>query len=245
MLNGSPFYANGFNAYWLMYVASDPSQRNKISSAFQEAANHSLIIARTWAFSDGGYSPLQHSPGSYNEQMFQGLDYVISEAQKHGIKLILSLVNNYNDSGGKKQYVSWARNQGQNILSDDDFFTNSLAKEYYKNHIKAVLTRQNSITGIAYKDDPTIMAWELMNEPRCTSDPSGNTVQAWIAEMAAYLKSIDHNHLLEAGLEGFYGESDRHKQRNNPNFQVGTDFLRNNQIPEIDFATVHSYPDQW
>ncbi|KAH6765000.1 Glycosyl hydrolase superfamily protein [Perilla frutescens var. hirtella] len=245
MLNGSPFYANGFNAYWLMYVASDPSQRNIIASAFQEAANHSLIIARTWAFSDGGYSPLQHSPGSYNEKMFQGLDYVITEAQKHGIKLILSLVNNYNDSGGKRQYVSWARNQGQNIFSDDDFFTNSLAKEYYKNHIKAVLTRQNSITGIAYKDDPTIMAWELMNEPRCTSDPSGNTVQAWIADMAAYLKSIDHNHLLEAGLEGFYGESDRHKQRNNPNFQVGTDFLRNNQIPEIDFATVHSYPDQW
>lgn len=63
--------------------------------------------------------------------------------------------------------------------------------------------------------------------------------------MASYLKSIDSNHLLEAGLEGFYGQSDGHKQKNNPDFQVGTDFLRNNQIPEIDFATVHSYPDQW
>ncbi|KAI3464928.1 hypothetical protein Pfo_021591 [Paulownia fortunei] len=245
MLNGSPFYANGFNAYWLMYVASDPSQRNKISSAFQEAANHGLTIARTWAFKDGGYSPLQYSPGSYNEQMFQGLDFVISEARKSGIKLILSLVNNYEDSGGKKQYVNWARNQRQNILSDDDFFTNSVVKGYYKNHIKAVLTRQNSIMGIAYKDDPTIMAWELMNEPRCTTDPSGSTIQAWIAEMASYLKSIDRNHLLEAGLEGFYGQSDAHKQQNNLHFQVGTDFLTNNQIPDIDFATVHSYPDQW
>lgn len=71
MLNGTTFYANGFNAYWLMYVASDPSQRNKISSAFQEAENHGLTIARTWAFRDGGYSPLQYSPGSYNELMFQ------------------------------------------------------------------------------------------------------------------------------------------------------------------------------
>ena len=71
MLNGSPYYANGFNAYWLMYVASDPSQRSNVSSAFQEATNHGLNIARTWAFSHGGYRPLQYSPGSYDEQMFQ------------------------------------------------------------------------------------------------------------------------------------------------------------------------------
>lgn len=66
--------------------------------------------------------------------------------------------------------------------------------------------------------------------------------KAWITEMASYVKSIDSNHLLEAGLEGFYGSS---KQQINPNFQVGTDFIANNQINGIDFATVHSYPDQW
>nr|XP_029143581.1 mannan endo-1,4-beta-mannosidase 7-like isoform X2 [Arachis hypogaea]XP_029149921.1 mannan endo-1,4-beta-mannosidase 7-like isoform X2 [Arachis hypogaea] len=136
VLNGNPYYANGFNAYWLMFEASEPSQRNKVSSAFQDASSLGLNIARTWAFSDGGYKPLQYSPGSYNEDMFQG----------------------------------------------------------------------------------------------------------WIEEMASYVKSIDGNHLLEAGLEGFYGQS---KQETNPSFQAGTDFIANNQIPEIDFATVHSYPDQW
>ena len=70
-LNGSPYYANGFNAYWLMSVASDPSQRNKVSSTFQEAVSSGLTISRTWAFSDGGSQPLQSSPGVYNEQMFQ------------------------------------------------------------------------------------------------------------------------------------------------------------------------------
>lgn len=69
--------------------------------------------------------------------------------------------------------------------------------------------------------------------------------QAWITEMASYLKSIDRNHLLGAGLEGFYGESAPQKQQFNPNFQIGTDFIANNQIADIDFATVHSYPDQW
>nr|AGG82699.1 endo-1,4-beta-mannosidase [Morus alba var. multicaulis] len=242
VLNGYPFYANGFNAYWLMYIASDPSQRDKVSSAFQEAKNHGLSIARTWAFSDGGYMPLQYSPGSYNEKVFQGLDFVVSEARKYGIKLVLSFVNNYENFGGKKQYVEWARNQGQSISSDDDFFSNPVVKQFYKNHIKTVLTRTNTLTGVAYKDEPAIMAWELMNEPRCQSDPSGNTIQAWITEMASHVRSIDGNHLLEAGLEGFYGAS---KQQTNPNFQVGTDFIANNQIPGIDFATVHSYPDQW
>lgn len=243
-LNGSPFFANGFNAYWLMYMGSDPSQRSKVSTAFQEASAHGLTVARTWAFSDGGYGSLQYSPGAYNEQMFKGLDFVISEARRYGIKLILSFANNYENFGGKKQYVQWARNQGQYLASDDDFFSNPVVKGYYKNHIKAILTRVNSFTGIAYKDDPTIFAWELMNEPRCTSDLSGRTIQAWISEMAAHVKSIDGNHLLEAGLEGFYGQSSS-KNQYNPGFQIGTDFISNNQIQGIDFATVHSYPDQW
>lgn len=90
------------------------------------------------------------------------------------------------------------------------------------------------------------MAWELMNEPRCTSDPSGRTIQAWIMEMASYVKSIDRNHLLEIGLEGFYGQSSSNWRTNlNPGFTIGTDFIANNRIPAIDFATVHSYPDQW
>nr|GFB95809.1 mannan endo-1,4-beta-mannosidase 7 [Tanacetum cinerariifolium] len=63
--------------------------------------------------------------------------------------------------------------------------------------------------------------------------------------MAAHVKSIDRNHLLEAGLEGFYGKSSSKSSSQNPGFNIGTDFISNNQIPGIDFATLHSYPDQW
>lgn len=45
-------------------------------------------------------------------------------------------MNNHGDFGGKAQYVKWAREQGQNISSDDDFFTNSVVKGFYRNHIK-------------------------------------------------------------------------------------------------------------
>ncbi|KAK9134156.1 hypothetical protein Syun_013486 [Stephania yunnanensis] len=245
VLNGSPFLFNGFNSYWMMDVAIDPNQRYKVSNVFRDASSAGLTVCRTWAFSDGGGRALQTSPGVYNEPTFQALDFVISEAGKHGIKLILSLVNNYNDYGGKAQYVQWARNAGVSVSGDDDFYTNPTLKEYYKNHVKKVLTRINTITKIAYKDDSTIMAWELMNEPRCQADYSGRTVNGWVQEMASYTKSIDSQHLLEIGMEGFYGDSVPDRKQFNPGYQVGTDFISNNLIKEIDFATIHAYPDIW
>lgn len=63
--------------------------------------------------------------------------------------------------------------------------------------------------------------------------------------MSAYVKSIDKNHLLEVGLEGYYGESISARKQFNPGYQVGTDFISNNRIANVDFATIHLYPDQW
>ena len=60
--------------------------------------------------------------------------------------------------------------------------------------------------------------------------------------MTSHVKSIDGNHILEDGLEGFYGE---YKTEFNPGFFVEMDFITNNQIKGIDFATIHSYPNIW
>ncbi|RVW62600.1 Mannan endo-1,4-beta-mannosidase 5 [Vitis vinifera] len=191
----SPFFFNGFNSYWLMHISAEPSQRNKVSDVFRQASAAGLSVCRTWAFSDGGYQALQISPGVYDERVFQGLDFVISEARKNGIRLVLTLSNNYQDFGGRPQYVNWAKSAGVSVNNDDDFYINAV--------IKRVITRVNTITGVAYKDDPTIMAWELMNEPRCQIDYSGKTLNGWVQEMASYVKSIDNKHLLTVGMEGF------------------------------------------
>ncbi|KAK1386831.1 Mannan endo-1,4-beta-mannosidase [Heracleum sosnowskyi] len=244
-LKGSPFLFNGFNSYWMMTVAADPNMRHQVTEVFRDASAAGMSVCRTWAFADGSSNALQLSPGTYDERVFQGLDFVISEAKRFKIYLILSFVNNYKDYGGRPQYAQWARNAGVQVNNNDDFYTHPVVKGYYRNHVQRVISRINTITKVAYKDDSTIMAWELMNEPRCDVDYSGRTVNGWVQEMASFVKSIDRKHLLTIGMEGFYGDAMPEKKQFNPGYQVGTDFISNHLIREIDFATIHAYPDIW
>ena len=76
---------------------------------------------------------------TFMSSILQGLDFVVWEAKKHGIRVILILVNNYKDYGGRPQYVQWGREKGLNITFDDDFYTNPTMKRFYKNHAKVIM----------------------------------------------------------------------------------------------------------
>lgn len=223
---------------------------SKVSKMFKKGGEMGMSVCRTWAFNDGDVpNALQISPGVFNERAFQGLDYVIVEARKHRIRLILSLVNNLDNFGGKAQYVKWAQEAGFNVSSSNDsFFSHPVMKGFYKDYVKAIVTRKNSFSGVKYSEEPAIFAWELINEPRCDSNSSAPVLQAWIAEMAAYIKSIDQKHLVTVGLEGFYGLKTTDRSEVNPGkwaASLGSDFIQNSAIKNIDFASVHAYPDSW
>ena len=68
----------------------------------------------------------------------------------------------------------------------DQFYSDWNCRQFFKNHVTAVVTRQNTFNGLAYRDDPAIMGWELMNEPRDQLDPDGSTMLEWIKEMVRY-----------------------------------------------------------
>lgn len=70
---------------------------------------------------------------------FQALDFVISEAKKYKIRLILSITNNWDAYGGKAQYVKWGKAAGLNLTSDDEFFSHTTLKSYYKAHVKVTI----------------------------------------------------------------------------------------------------------
>jgi hypothetical protein len=66
--------------------------------------------------------------------------------------------------------------------------------------------------------------------------------------MAAFVRSQDPNHMITVGSEGFYGASTPELLSNNPGpwgVEMGQDFVTNTNIPQIDFATVHAWPDNW
>jgi len=240
MLRGKPFRYVGANTYYLMVYAASPELRIYVDEVFDSAEKMGLKVIRTWAFNDDpeGWNALQYSPGRYNKKTFIGLDYVIKSAKEHGIYLMLTLVNNWTNYGGAKQYVDWSPTAEKK--EHDEFFSDKNARKYFKAHIKAVLTRVNRFTGLEYRNDPTIFAWELINEPRVEDEGSGAAFSDWLKEMSGYLKSIDSNHLLATGSEGFYSGVNDHDWKFNGS--KGSDFIRDHSIDSVDLLTFHLWP---
>jgi mannan endo-1,4-beta-mannosidase len=252
-LNGAPFYFAGTNAYYLMVSAAWGSP-GYTDDTLAMASQLGFTVLRAWAFYDGGTDglALQPSPGVYNEASFRALDYVLDQADRHGVRLLLPLVNGHPaDYGGTAQYVKWCAS-GSSLLA---FYQNASCRQMYKNYVAYVLDRVNTYNGRRYKDDPTVFAWELANEPELPDnvDNSGQGIRAWVAEMAAFIKSIDGNHLVGTGESGYdvtaAGYSPLASAYNNQAFLLngikGVAFTQNTADPNVDFASIHLYPEYW
>jgi mannan endo-1,4-beta-mannosidase len=224
-------------------------------------------------------SLLQFAPGKYNEHALQALDIVIASAERSGLRLILPLVNNWDAYGGMNQYVRWRAGTGvpsstaraqypaqDSVVSGalgrtyhtvpvaqflhDDFYQDGIIRQWYRAHLAFIVSRTNTRTGRVYRDEPTIMGWELANEPR-SSDHSGEMVRAWVAEMARFLKSMDARHLVGTGEEGFetsaagYRASAFAGQSWLFDGTSGVSFTKNSSTDALDFTSIHLYPDAW
>lgn len=54
--------------------------------------------------------------GKYSEHAFQALDYILDEASKYGVRLLLTLVNNWDNADSKTQVHSSSQLQsGQRV----------------------------------------------------------------------------------------------------------------------------------
>ncbi|MBA3868459.1 MAG: cellulase family glycosylhydrolase, partial [Anaerolineae bacterium] len=171
---------------------------------------------------------------AWNDSATNGLgrwDYVIWKANQLNLKLDISLLDFWQWAGGVQQINANFKGGAYDMVNASDrytfFFNDPRTKQFYKDWANHVLNRTNTLTGIKYKDDPTIFAWDLMNEPEISGTALG---RAWISEMSTYVKSVDSNHMVASGNEGF---ADGHAG-SNPQIEMG--------IPAIDFATWHTYP---
>jgi mannan endo-1,4-beta-mannosidase len=259
-LGGKAFRFGGTNNYYLMYKS-----RAMVDDVLDGAAAAGFSVLRTWAYldignQDGSNSVSGKADGvyfqywdgtrpAYNDGAdgLQRLDYVVAKAGQAGVKLVLGLTNNWKDFGGMDQYVRWAGGRYH-----DDFYTNPTIRAWYADWIAHVLNHVNTITGVAYKNDPTIMTWELGNEPRCkgsgvypqSASCTTTTLVDWAGEMSRHIKAIDRHHLVSAGDEGFFCD-DPASTDWTVNCGEGVDTVALAKLPAIDVMSYHLYPDGW
>lgn len=244
-LAGNPFRFAGTNCYYL-----HQQSHYMIDSVLNDAAAMGLSVIRAWAFADGeghSYRALQTEPGAYDEKAFDSLDYAVHKAGELGIRLVLPLVNNWPDYGGMQQYVQWFLGLSDDSYGEgtnhDRFYTHAGIKDCYRAWAGKVIRHLNPYTGLRYCDDPTVMTFELANEPRCRSDKSGATLLAWAAEMSAYVKKLAPRQLVAVGDEGFYG---RVGDADYPYSDYeGAVWTKLTALPAVDYGTVHVYPQNW
>lgn len=113
------------------------------------------------------------------------------------------------------------------------WYTNSAAQNQYRNYIRAVISR--------YSDSTAIFAWELANEPRCQGCDT-SVIYNWATEISQYIKSLDSNHMVTLGDEGFGLNGDGSYPYT---YSEGVNFVENLGISTLDFGTFHFYPEYW
>ena len=252
--DGKPYRYIGTNMWYASVLASvgEGGNRERFCKELDKLQEIGVTNLRILSGPDAGSelaNPakpyLQTSPGVLNDTILEGLDFAIAELGRRGMDAVIYLNNawdwsggygfylkecgygdspNTNEEGGYNRYVEYCAN----------FTREPKAIEMYYNYIKTIVSRKNSITGRYYKDEPAIMAWQLCNEPRPFAKDNKAAFAQWISKAAALIKSLDPNHLVSTGSEGYIGcEVDMqlcetiHADKN------------------IDYITIHIWPVNW
>lgn len=195
-IDGTTKYYAGTNSYWMPFMTND----NDVGVIMGHLATSGQKILRIWGFNDVKGNP---GSGTVYFQSFSGssatintganglqrLDAVVKSAEKHGIKLIINFVNNWTDYGGMAAYFSAC-----GASSNAQWYTTVKCQTMYQTYIKAVISR--------YRNSNAVFAWELANEPRCNSCPT-STLTNWIRKTSDYIRSLDPDHMVTIGDEGF------------------------------------------
>lgn len=232
-----PIRLVGYNTYRSVEYAVKYPYRTR--EQMRRAREAELNFVRAWAFSTKSDLPLLTGYRELNERVLKGLDLFLDEARRNSLRVILVLLDWWQSTGGVIEVLEKA---GTNAQSRSDFYTDQGARATYTYIVRTILSRRNSVSGRMYRDDPTIMAYELLNEPRA---PSVSVLSEWVATMSRFAKSIDNRHLLSIGIEGFFADTSTQERRNLRNIlgpwslATGQDFTKLHELSTIDFATTH------
>jgi len=258
LLKGKPYYYFGANFWHGAYLGADlvKGDRERLCRELDLLAKHSITNLRVMAASELSDLKMSVKPAfmdsvnMYNEQLLKGMDVLLDEMNKRNMKAVLVLNNYWQWSGGMTQYINWVH--GDKIIDPDKtgnwtgyqfqaarFYADKKSNEIYRNYIRAIVNRRNTVNNKIYKQDPTIMSWQLANEPRPAPDANNNSNSydefvTWMHETAKFIKEIAPNQLLSTGNEGVNG------CRENSELYIDA-----HNSSYIDYLTFHIWPKNW
>ena len=251
--DGKPYYYVGTNFWYGAILASEGQggDRQRLTKELDLMQQYGIDNLRILVGSDGERGvltkvepTLQEAPGVYNDTILAGLDYLLQELGKRGMVAVLYLNNSWEWSGGYGFYLEQAGAGKQPRPNEvgypafmqamSKYATNEKAHELFYDYVRFILSRTNRYTGLAYKDDPAIMSWQIGNEPRAFSTEALPAFEKWLSEASALIRSLDPNHLISVGSEGAWGcEGD-----------FGS-WERICSDKNVDYCNIHLWPYNW
>ncbi|CAH8285792.1 mannan endo-1,4-beta-mannosidase [Mariniflexile fucanivorans] len=250
--NSKPYHFIGTNFWYGAHLGAQQSgNRERLLKELDVLQAHGITNLRIMAGSEGAdhlpYSiPISMQPelGVYNEDILEGLDFLLVEMQKRDMHAVVCLSNFWYWSGGLSQYLSWIT--GETIPYPNDtndwekymrftakFYTNENAIKAYNNHVETIITRVNSMSQIPYFEDTTIMSWELANEPYAIQHQI--EYLKWIENSSLLIKKLVPNQLLTIGGEG-----------NTPfPWFTNNNCLSDYKFDSLDYISIHIWIQNW
>ncbi|MDD4057520.1 MAG: beta-mannosidase [Bacteroidales bacterium] len=253
IVNDEPYYFMGANMWYASILASEGEGGDTLrlfkELDFLKEMGVDNIRVLVGAEGDRGVHSkiepiLQPDPGIYNDTLLRGLDRLMVELGKRDMMAVLYLGNSWEWSGGYSQYLMWSGADKAPIPAIDGwhpfrdyvsrFVLCDSSKIMFDNHVKYIVSRDNSITGVSYSEDPAIFSWQVANEPRAFSDEGKEAFCKWVTGVAQLIKSLDKNHMVSTGSEGLYG------------CEVDMDlYERIHSSEHIDYLNMHIWPYNW
>lgn len=204
--DGKPFRFVGANAVNLVFYDNWDLD---IEKAIRTAKENNISVLRFYM--DWGWSK------------DEDIDKIIELTSRYGIYVILTLTDCC-CSGDYSSITKYFE-----VHAPFCNITNKQSINVFKKRIKQIIERKNSINGRVYRNDPTILAWELANELEYWHFNESD-VYGWIDDIATYIKTLDKNHLVTIGIS-----------MHNSEFSNGSPLYRIFNVPTLDFFSFHFY----
>ena len=188
-------------------------------------------------------------PDQVDETLWQGLDFLLDEMAKRDMKAVLYLNNFWQWSGGMSQYVAWSTGKpvaDPDVTGDWNTFIETTrplftatpkAQEAFRFAVKQLVARKNSVNGRMYSEDPTIMSWQLANEPRPGSRRRQHAFRR-VREVDRRDRGIHQEAGAEAAREHRQRRLDGHGRQPRPVREVA-------RHKNVDYLTFHMWAPNW